>query len=74
MLRGGYVHILCPSSLAGTATAGELLFFDETNAQPVLPITSYHGTQTLINWVNAITPGTSTSARASRARSRTTAC
>ena len=56
VLRGGYVHILCLASLAGTATAGELLFFDETNAQPVLPITSYHGTLTLINWVNAITP------------------
>ena len=40
----------------GTATAGELLFFDETNAQPVLPITSYNGTGTLINWVNGITP------------------
>jgi len=56
VLRGGYVHILCLASLAGTATAGELWFFDETTAQPVLPITSYHGTLTLVNWVNAITP------------------
>jgi hypothetical protein len=56
VLRGGYIHILCLVSLGGAATAGELLFFDETNAQPVLPITSYNGTGTLINWVNAVTP------------------
>jgi len=56
VLRGGYVHILCLASLAGTATAGELLFFDETTSDPVIPITSYNGTGTLINWVNSISP------------------
>jgi hypothetical protein len=55
VLRGGYVHILCTASLAGAASPGELLFQDET-ANIVLPITSYHGTQTLVNWVNAISP------------------
>jgi len=56
VLRGGYVHILCTTSLAGTAAPGELWFYDETNAAQVMPITSYHGTLTLVNWVNAITP------------------
>jgi hypothetical protein len=56
VLRGGNVHILCTTSLAGTATAAELWFYDELAAQPVLSITSYHGTLTLVNWVNDITP------------------
>jgi hypothetical protein len=55
VLRGGYVHILCTVSLAGTANPGELWFYDDTSGF-VLPITSYHGTLTLVNWVNAITP------------------
>jgi len=56
VLRGGYIHVLCLTSLAGAASGGELWFFDETLTQTVLPITTYHGTQTLQNWVNAITP------------------
>jgi hypothetical protein len=56
VLRGGYVHIVCTTSLAGTANAAELWFYDETSTQRVQPITSYHGTQTLVNWVNSITP------------------
>jgi hypothetical protein len=54
VLRGGYIHILCTTSLAGAASPGELWFNDES--APVMPITSYHGTLTLQNWVNAITP------------------
>jgi len=57
VLRGGYVQIVCFISCAGPAAQpGELWFFDEVYGQRVLPITSYHGTQTLVNWVNAITP------------------
>jgi len=56
VLRGGYVHILCTTSLAGAASAGELGFYDEQPTQLILPITSYHGTGTLINWVNNVTP------------------
>ena len=55
VLRGGYVHVLCLASLAGAANAGELWFYDESDGF-VLPITSYNGTLTLVNWVNAITP------------------
>jgi hypothetical protein len=54
VLRGGYVHVLCTVSLAGAALRGELWFYDETDL--VMPITSYDGTLTLQNWVNAITP------------------
>jgi hypothetical protein len=56
MLRGGYVHILC--TIAGTGAAGqfgELLFYDEGSPSPVLPITSYAGTQAA-GWVNTIAP------------------
>lgn len=57
VLRGGYVHILCTTSCAaGGANAAELWFYDETTAAPVLPITSYHSNQTLVNWVNSVTP------------------
>jgi hypothetical protein len=56
VLRGGYIHVLCTVSCAGAASAGELGFYDEGFGFPIMPITSYHGTQTLVNWVNAITP------------------
>jgi len=56
VLRGGYVHILCTTSCAGAASAGELGFYDEGLGFPIMPITSYHGTLTLVNWVNSITP------------------
>src|SRR4030095_16475268 len=56
VLRGGYIHVLCTVSCAGGALHGELWFCDATMSHPVLPITNYHGTQTLQSWVNSITP------------------
>jgi hypothetical protein len=56
VLRGGYVQIVCGTSCAGTANSAVLSFYDELAAQPILPITTYNGTGTLINWVNSVTP------------------
>jgi hypothetical protein len=60
VLRGGYIHVLCLASCAGTPvggiSVGELLFFDELTSARIFPITNYHITQTLAGWVNAITP------------------
>jgi hypothetical protein len=60
VLRGGYVHILCWASCAGTpvggSSVGELCFYDEQQTNIVLSITNYHITQTLAGWVNSITP------------------
>jgi hypothetical protein len=54
VLRGGYITIVCSSSCAGIAAATSLSFFDESSI--IMPITTYHTTQTLVGWVNAITP------------------
>jgi hypothetical protein len=58
VLRGGYIHVACIVSCAGTPVAGlsdgELTLQDES--APILAITNYHITKTLAGWVNAITP------------------
>jgi hypothetical protein len=60
VLRGGCIQVLCLTSCAGTPVGGysfgELIFHDELTSARIFPITTYHITQTLAGWVNAITP------------------
>jgi len=56
VLRGGYISIVCTSSCTGPGGVATLSFFDEASSPPILPITSYHTTQTLVGWVNAVVP------------------
>lgn len=60
VLRGGYLSVLCFTSCAGTAVGsvgdGNLFFYDEVAASPVMSITAYHITKTQAGWVNSIIP------------------